>query len=107
MIKRKTNITEGMLVDMDKRFLDWLSDADGSQDIKKAINYKFITIHHTEDMEIDIGGYNSLEEVKTHCTDSLREKETGWELSGIFDLELMKEVKFKEIIKVEIEGIDF
>ena len=107
MIKAN-KITKGMLIDMDERFLEWLSNADGSEDIKEAIKSRFITIHGTPDMEVDIAGHNNLEEVKKNCTESLEEKgETGWDLLGIFDLELMKEVRFKEIIRVEIEGIDF
>jgi len=97
-----------MLVDMDNRFLDWLSDADGYNDIEEARNHRFIIIHKTEDMEIDIKGKDTLEEVKKDCTSSLEERaENAWYLNVIFDLESKKEIKFKEIIKVEIEGLDF
>lgn len=108
MIKADNSVmTKGQLIDMDDRFLNWLSDADGDKDIKEAQKHRYITISETEDDEVDISGCDSLEKLREECSDTLEESESGWRLTAIFDLENAKELKFKEVIRVDIEGIDF
>ena len=67
----------GELVNMDNRFLGWLSDPDEYATRETVGKHRFITIHDTEDCEIDIKEYNSLDTLKKSCIDTI-ENQSGW-----------------------------
>jgi len=99
-------MTKGQLVDMDNRFLEWLRNSGVNFPIVEALKYHYITVHETDDSEVDIMGYEIMSGLKKMCADTISEH-SGWELVAIFDLKKKKEIKFREVIKVEVEGVDY
>jgi len=99
-------MTKGQLIDMDDRFLDWIKDPDVYHVIDEESQHKYITVHKTGDEEISVKGFDDIKELKKHCCAVLCE-DSSWYLVAIFDLEKKKEVEYKEIIRLDIKGLDY
>ena len=91
--------TKSELVKIDERWIDWLAISDVKRAFDSFIVHPFISVSVTKDNEVNVEGYNSLDDLKEG---EIAEYGQGCELEAIFDLKKKKELPFKISIVMDI-----
>ena len=95
-------MTKGELIQMDHRFKDWM---EGEFDCELSCeNPNFVAVYESGDSyEFSVCLFSMMGELKKNWKDS-KEEDNTWNLIMIFDLAHKVPLKFKEVLRLDVEG---